>query len=232
MKIDKLKPKTRYRIIFTAYIGVQIVAFLTAPLFPIYFNLRFLKKWNPFWILLDDYRLNEDGTPAEDYRIYLRDYKWKPWGIFCWHIFRNRAWNFIELFPVDNGDPKVGLQNIAITNMVEDNLTDFNGRKLKSDGAYPIGAGLKYVGKPGDSPWQVNRGDEISITHSVIGRSEFDYITPSGWRGWRKTSCELKRVWWLLGAKRWVTKFRGMNANRYSFKQKYQKDKPKREWTP
>ena len=223
---NKLNPKNRFYIVFTMYVLVQILAFITAPLFPIYFQLRHLGKFNPFWVFLDDTRFNDNGSLAEDYRIYLRDFKWKPLGVFMWHISRNRAWNFIELFPVDDGDPEFGLQDIEITNLIDDSLTKYNGDPLMQDGPYPVGAGLKYVGEPGDDPWQVNRGDIISKKHSIIGSGEIEYKTNSGWTGWRKTSCNLENVWWMFGAKRWVTRFRGMNANRHSFKQKYQKDKP------
>lgn len=230
--IEGLSPKKRFNRVMTYWFSAQVIAFLTAPLFPIYFQFRKFGKSNPFWFLLDDSRLKEDGSHAEDYRIYLREFKIKSWGVFCWHIFRNRAWNFIESFPVDNGSPTVGNQEILITHAVVDNLRDFNYRKIVSDGPYAAGAGLKYVGKPGDDPWQVNRGDEISVTHSIIGEAEFEYMTKNGWKGWRKTSCQFKRVWWMLGAKRWVTVYRGMNSQRYSFKQKYSKDKPKVTWTP
>lgn len=226
--LNKLEPKKRFYRVYTI-IGL-LTPFLVT--FPIAFQLRFLGKWNPLWFVLDDSRKNPDGSLAEDYRIYLRKYKIRALGVLMWHMWRNKVWNLVDSFKVDNGEPTVGNQNIAIIRVIADSLRDFNDRKIPSDGPWVAGAGLKYVGEPGDDPWQVNSGDEISKTHSIIGEAEFYYITPSGWKGWRKTSCKLKRVWWMLGAKRWVTVYRGSGASRYSFKQKYQKDKLKVEWQP
>jgi hypothetical protein len=206
------------------------VAQIFAVLFPIAWLFRDLGKFNPLWFVLDDSRLNNDGTLSEDYRIYLEGYEWRPLGVFAWHVFRNRVWNFKELFKVKNGNPEEGNQDLALVHFIEDSLQDFNGRKIPQDGIWQASAGLKFIGEPGDDPWQVFRGDTISKTHSIIGRGEIYYITKDGYQGWRKTSCELKKVWWMFGAERWVTTYRGTNSFRYTFTQKYQKDRPKAEW--
>lgn len=235
--INKLTPKSRWILIYTA-IGLASPFSL---LFPIAFQLRFLKKYNPFWFILDDSRKNPDGTLAEDYRIYLQQFReGKPlWvnseikqiiGVLSWHILRNRVWNLVDSFPVDNGNPTVGLQNIRITKLIKDDLKTYNGTKVVQDGPYVAAAALKFVGKPGDDPYQVNRGEIISIEHSIIGEGEIEYTTPSGWIGWRYTSCTLVRPWYLLGAKRWRTVFLGTNANRYSLKFKHTTVKPWGTW--
>lgn len=216
--------KTRWRLAFSV-IGI---AQPLAALFPVAWVLRWLKGFNPLWIVLDDTRKNPDGTLAEDYRIYLKRIK-KPWGVFTWHVFRNRVWNLVESFPVEDGSPSVGNQDIVITKVIKDNLYKKDGTKVPIGGPYVASAGLKFVGDPGDSPWQVNDGEVISEEHSILGEAEF-YFTAGGKEYWRKTSCKVERVWWKFGKKNWVTRFRGTNSSRHSFKQKYQSLKPWGKW--
>ena len=218
-----MSPKLKFYLVYFVIGIAQPLALL----FPLAWTLKFLGGYNPLWFVLDDTRKKEDGTLSEDYRIYLKRFRWKWLGVLAWHTTRNRVWNFTELFKVKNGNPERGNQKIFVYKWIKDDLKDFNGNKVIQDGAWAAGAGLKYIGDPGDDPYQINSGDEISKKYSIIGEGEIYYYADN-WKGWRKTSCKLKRIWWLFGAKRWVTSYRGMNANRYAFKQKYQKDKPKK----
>src|SRR5210317_883179 len=184
-----------------------------------------MKKWNPLWFVLDD-TIKVNGEIATDYAIYLSGFKYKWIGVLSWHILRNRVWNFVQLFKVKNGNPEVGNQDIIIIKLIKDNLHFSDGTKVKQNGPYMASAALKYVGTPGQDPWQVNRGDVISSKHSIIGEGEIEYLTADGFKGWRRTSCKLVRPWYLLGLKRWRTIFFGTNTERYAFKFKHQKDKP------
>lgn len=224
----KISAKQRWFLVYTL-IGLATPFCI---LYPLANKLRFLGKLNPLWFVLDDTIKNKDGTLAEDYRIFIRDYK-KVWvGDWMWHINRNRVWNLVEMFKVPNGNPEVGNQKIVVTKLISDELVDGTGRKMKQDGPWAIGAGLKYVGQPGDDPYQVNRGDKISQTHSIFGEGEIEYKI-GDWEGWRYTSCLLVRAWWTLGIKEmWRTQYFGTNANRYAFKWKYQSQKPIVTWEP
>jgi hypothetical protein len=190
-----------------------------------------IKKWMlPLWLTMDDTIRNPDGSPAEDYRIFIRDEKMPAWlADIKWHFSRNMMWNLIMLFPVAKL-PEKGNQDIKITKMVTNELYDYYGNKVRLDGPWVISAGLKYIGQPGDDPWQVNKGDVISKDHSYVGTAEFYYETPEGFEGWRKTYCRITKPWFLFGAKRWRTVFKGTTSKRWAFKNKYQKIVPWGKW--
>jgi len=240
-----MKAKTKWKWTF-ALIGLGNV--LTV-LFPVAWVLSGFGNWNikwlyPFWLSLDDTRLDKskESGLADDYEIYLDRYKFKPLGVFMWHIARNRVWNLVESFNIPNQeeDLLVGNQNIVVTKWISDELTDgnpgnddpdsiFYGKKIVQDGPWAAGAGLKFVGKPGENKWQVNSGDIIAKSTSIIGRGEIEYLVGT-WEGWRKTSCRKVKPWWLFGGERWRTYYRGFNAHRPAWKWKHQKIKPWGEW--
>lgn len=193
-----------------------------------------ISKWlYPLWAAMDDSRLNKDNKSglSDDYEIYIDRFKFKPWGVFMWHIKRNRVWNLVESFkiPQQADNLIVGNQNIIVTNMISDELENGYKMKIRQDGPYAAGAGLKYVGKPGQNKWQVNSGDVIAKSTSIIGHGEFEYLI-GDWEGWRKTSCRKVKPWWLFGGERWRTYYRGFNSNRPVWKWKHQKIKPWGEW--
>jgi hypothetical protein len=215
----KMKKLTKLKIKFWAIYTVIGIAQPLALLFPLAWPLRFLKKWNPLWFVLDDTRIG-----AEDYRVYLNDFKFKPLGVLSWHVFRNRVWNFTELVGSVPRFEGPGNQNIEIIEMITDNLTDGNGNKLKQDGPWVMSAGLKYIGDPGEDPWQINRGEIISKRHSIIGEGEIIYKEGSN-EFWRYSSCKLIKPWWSKN-KKWRTIFLGCNSKRYAFNYKFQKNSP------
>jgi hypothetical protein len=238
--------KNRWRLAMVLGNGANI--FL--PLFPVAwiisgFGTWKLPKWLfPLWVTMDDSRLDKERSNglAADYDIYLSGFKIKPLGVLLWHISRNRVWNVWSLFPVpdqhkynEKGQPIMN-QDIIVTEMIDDNLYRFNinGEKIKvrQDGRWAAGAGLKFVGTPDQYPdrYQINRGDTIAKETSIFGSGEMHYRIGS-WHGWRKTSCEIVKVWWLFGALRWRTIYFGFNANRPSFKYKHQKLAPMGTWT-
>lgn len=236
-----MNPKIKFYLVYTMIGLAQPFAIL----FPVAWLLRSLGKWNPLWFVLDDSRLEKDGSLADDYAIHLNyftqlrtinfkifkiKFRLPRWlAVLNWHIFRNRVWNFTELFKVPNGviPPQTGNQHIVIDKYISNLLFTGEGKHVMQDGYYAAGAGLKYVGKEGENPWQVNKGTIISGAHSILGEGEIYFTTylPNGkeFKGWRKTSCKIERIWWMFGAKRYVTIYRGMNASRYAVKQKYQK---------
>lgn len=244
-----MNPKTKFYLVYTLIGLAQPFAIL----FPLAWLFRSLGKWNLLWFVLDDSRWTKKygGVHADDYAIHLAYYtrlrvfyilnraafkitfRLPQWlGVLNWHMFRNRVWNFTELFKVPNGvtPPQAGNQRIKIDEYVSNQLfakTIEGMRHLEMDSYWATGAGLKYVGEPGENPYQVNKGNIISGPHSIFNTGEIYFTThfPDGreFKGWRKTSCEIKKIWWLFGAKRYVTTYRGMNSSRYSFKQKYQK---------
>jgi len=232
------KAKRRWFTVFFIVGFVQLFSY-TIIVPAIALLLRWLGKFNPLWIFLDDTRLDSskpDGL-AEDYRIYLDNYSkfWRWWGVLKWHFDRNKTWNLLEMFKIPKYDGEDGgNQRIEVLEYYSDSLfkanEDGSVTHLKQDGIWVIAAGLKFVPKNDtDDPWQVNSGDYISYKTSILGDGEMLYKTNYNnveWIGWRYSSCKLKSIWWMFGAKRWVTKFYGTNGNRYSFKYKFQKDKP------
>ena len=78
---------------------------------------------------------------------------------------------------------------------------------------------LKYVGLPNEDPWQVNKGTMLNPVATILGKSEYYYTTEDGYKGWRYSSCGIVKV---FGKEYYLTKFFGMNTQRYAFKFKYQ----------
>jgi len=212
---------------------------ILAVLFPAAWILSGFGNWRikllyPLWLSMDDSRLDKSRPSglAADYEIYLEGFKFKPWGVFMWHIERNRVWNLVELFKLPKHEG-VGNQDIEVTNWISDELENGYGKKIEQDSPYAAGAGLKYVGDPKDydDRWQVNKGEIIAKSTSIIGKGEIEYITSDGFKGWRKTSCRKVKPWWLFGKERWSTLYKGFNANRPAFKWKHQKVVPWGEWS-
>ena len=212
-----------------AYIYSLIgVCQLLAVLFPVAWVFKFLGKFNPLWIVLDDTRLdkNRESGLAVDYEVYLNDFKWKWVGVLSWHIFRNRVWNLVELFKVPDQSTKDRNQDITITEYVIDDLykNDLGLTDVLQDAPWASGAGLKYIAEPGEDIWQRNRGDIISTTTSILGTG-YIFYTAEGWESFRYTQC--KKVSYLWGKIiRWRTIYIGTNAKRYSFIFKHKKLKP------
>lgn len=226
--------KTKWKLVFTT-IGI---GHILVPLFPIAWIVSGFGNWSikywllfPLWLTIDDTRLDKSRPSglAVDYEIYLDGYKFRPWGVFKWHVFRNMVWNLIELFKVPDQNQQGQNQDIVVTKWITDSLIDGNGNKVIQDGPWGAGAGLKFVGKSGQNPWQVNTGDIISNKHSIIGEGEIEYSI-GDWKGWRHTRCRLVSPWWLFGGTRWRTTYNGTNANRYGLKWKHQKIKPWGDW--
>ena len=224
------KARIRYILVYFVLAPAQVLALL----FPLAWVLRFLGKFNPLWIVLDDTRLDSTRPSgyAKDYEIWLRDFKYQWLGVLLWHVRRNRVWNLLEMFKVPKYSGSYGNQNIVILEYYKDNLfaTNDSGFEyhLEQDGGYTVSAGLKYIPKhPDDDIWNVNRGDEISYRTSVLGEGYILYRdVESGWVGYRYTSCKKVKHWIHFGKEMWHTKFFGSNGQRYSFKWKYQKLKP------
>lgn len=241
----KRRPKTRFWLVFLMIGIVQLFSYtVIIPVLALLF--RWLGKFNPFWFWLDDTRKNKDGSLASDYAIHLDHYKpfWRWWGVLTWHANRNKAWNFVELF---SRQPWTypGNQFIAVIKQygrlyhlgpgANGNVWEVD---LKADGPWVISAGLKYVGKPGQDPWQVNRGTIISGWYSIFGNHEMTFHEP--WRDggavlyWRKTSCRWippKKVFGITlpFTGKYRTLFLGQNGSRYAFKWKHQDDDPVQE---
>ena len=228
-----MKAKTKWKLVYTT-IGIGHVFVL---LFPAAWVVSGFGNWNikwlfPLWLSMDDTRLDKtrESGLAVDYEIFLDNYKFRPWGVFLWHVSRNITWNLVELFKVPKQHAQGRSQDIKVTKWITDNLEDGNGNKIVQDGPWAAGAGLKFVGKLGQDPWQVNTGEIISKKHSIIGPGEIEYESTDGWKGWRFTRCRKVKPWWLFGGERWRTTFRGMNANRYALKWKHQKISPWGTW--
>ena len=230
-----MNPKLKFILVRTVItLGTVFVV-----LFPFAWVLSGFGRWKikvlyPFWLSMDDGRKNPDGTLANDYKIWLDSFKWRPWGVLLWHVKRNLCYNLVESFKVENGirPGMTGHQRIIITELVTDSLYNLDtGHKLVQDGNYPVAAGLTYVGNPGDDPYQVNRGDIINAQYSIVGEGEiyFKVLKEDGtyWYGWRYTECKqvtynflfFKRTYWRIT-------YAGMNANRYGLSWKHQKLKP------
>ena len=229
------------------YVGVYTIivpSHILLLLFPLAWILSGFGKWNikwlfPLWLTLDDTRKDpsrESGL-AVDYEIYLKDYKWRWWGVLLWHVKRNQMWNLIEMFKIPKYQGSDGNQRIEILHHYEDRLyrTDKNGNvfMLKQDNKWVIGGALKYVPKnANDDPYQVNRGSIISYITSILGvgyilYKVIDPIVPTEpWVSFRYTSCTKVKHWIHFGGERWLTKFFGSNGNRFSLKWKYQKVVP------
>lgn len=211
------KLKTKFWAVYTVIGLAQPLALL----FPVAWPLRFLKKFNPLWFVLDDTRLDNTRPSgyASDYEIWLDNYKFKPWGVFTWHVLRNRVWNFTELV---GSVPRLegSRQDIEITQMITDELYDGYGNKQIQDGPYPVTARLKYVGKKGQDPYQVNTGTIISKKYSTIGEGEIVYQQGS-FEGWRYSSAKIVKPWWAFGKEKWRIIFLGTNSNRYALQYKH-----------
>ena len=236
----KRNPKTRFFLVYILIGVVQLTAYLIVP--PILALLfRWLGKLNPFWIWLDDTRKKANGSLADDYAIHLDLYgRWFRWfGVLSWHINRNKAWNFVELFSRERWLTP-GNQSIKIISYKGPGLYKLTvGQEVvavKSDGNWAQGAGLKFVGKPGQAPWQVNRGSVISAWHSIFGKESFTFEEP--WRNngtlyWRYTSClwiPRKSIFGITVpfTNKWRTVYLGQNATRYSVHWKHQSEAPMR----
>ena len=212
--------KKSYAII--RYVFVYLVLFpaqLLALLFPLAWVLRWMGKFNPLWIVLDDSRVG-----AEDYRIWLSNYKFKPLGVLLWHVKRNRVWNLVEFFKVKNGNPETGNQNIEVVEYVRNGLYKNNKdlTHVEQDGIYVASAGLKYIPKnEDDNIWQVNSGDIINRLTSILGTG-FIWYKAGNWFSFRYSQCRIVNygIW-----KGYRTLRFGTNSKRYTFTIKHQKDK-------
>lgn len=153
---------------------LHIFVHILLPFYPIAYATR---NWNfrLFSWLLDDGRFNSTGLGfAKDYKVWLENnnYKKETWmAAFKWHMGRNRLFNFFNKFKVYNGDPLMGNQSIIVIEFVIDNLYKNNEDQthMQQDTEWVISAGLKYIGKPDQDPWQINQGEIISIRTSVLG---------------------------------------------------------------
>lgn len=186
-------------------------------------------KKNPFWWWLDDSRIDTTRPSgwAEDYEIHLNGRTETIWVAYMWHM-RNMIWNLQSYFKVKPQTITSGNQNIIITRMIEDTITDGYLNKLDVDGEYGQFAGLKYW-KDGVSTWQTMNGEEISLQKSIIGKGFYFYINgdqpiEDNQLNWTYTSCKL--VPFLFFWKKWRTIQMGMKSKGYSRQLKYQKMKP------
>jgi len=149
------------------------LAHILIPFYPIAYATRNTGLRLFSW-LLDDGRYNKDGTLAKDYKIWLtlKGYtKETWWSALRWHLGRNRLYNLLETFVVLNGNPVYGNQDIQIIETIIDKLykNDEHYTHVNQDGEYVASAGLKFIGKAGQDPYQVNQGDIISIKTSILG---------------------------------------------------------------
>lgn len=217
------------------YIAMGLAHFLL-PFYPLAYWTR-NNELRLFSWLLDDGRYNKDGTLAKDYKVWLElnGYTEETWmSAFRWHLGRNRLYNLLESFKIYNGDPLIGNQFITIIEIVIDNLykNDKDKTPLKQDGKYVISAGLKFIGKVGQDPYQVNQGDIISITTSVLGTGLIWYRVEYRDRNdkikyvnyFRYSQCKVVK-YPIFGSYYRTLRF-GTNSARNTFTVKHQKVKP------
>jgi len=192
-------------------------------MFPLAWLLKGLGKWNPFWLWMDDSRINNlrKSGYASDYETWLRRRHATKENFklaYKWHTGRNRMWNFIELFTVKDGDPVRGNQRIELISYWSDKLFRWNdpvGMTVPQNAGWVTMAGLKYHGHPDDDPWQVNSGEIINSQTSVFGKGGMWYRV-GNWVSFRYSHCiKFLGYWWTLRI--------GTNSNRYVFTIKFQK---------
>lgn len=182
------------------------------------------KKFNPFWIWMNDSRfsnIRESGY-AEDYEIYLNGKKETILTAYWWHI-RNKVWNLNNLFKPTN-------KGITVVEVVYDNLYRNNLERTKIN-VYGAFAGLKYW-KNGVSTHNTNSGDKISIDKSTLGRGMLWYKS-GNWLSFRYSECVYKHLlairfkWYVIPIiyhwYGWRTIKLGTNSYRFLFTIKYQK---------
>ncbi len=191
---------TRWLLIYTVIAPAQLLSLL----FPFAWIFRFMGKWNPFWIVMDDSRIDKtkDSGYANDYWVVIQDAgktKETFWIAFWWHIKRNRVYNLLNLFKVPdstmyNSDgKKIGNNFINNVDFISNNLykNDKNKTPIAQDGNWVTMAGLKYIPKrKGDDIFQVNQGDEISIKTSIIGKGGMFYGV-GNWLSFRWSYCKI-----------------------------------------
>lgn len=211
------------------------LAHILIPFYPIAYATRNTDLRLFSW-LLDDGRFNSDGSLAKDYKIWLalKGYtKETWWSALRWHLGRNRLYNLLESFKVYNGDPLMGNQFITVIEFVINNLykNDENHTFVNQDGAYVATAGLKFIGKPGQDPYQVNQGEIISIKTSILGTGfiwyKVEYKDKNGKirfvNYFRYSQCKIVK-YPLFGSYYRTLKF-GTNSARNTFTIKHQRIK-------
>lgn len=179
------------------------------------FPLQRLGKFSPFWIWMDDSRLDKSRSSGyhKDYEIYLNHNKETYFNSYNWHM-RNRVWNLYDLFR-----PRQGVQT-NIEFVIDD--MERNGKKIQDGGKYQQICGLKYITEDGESGWQVNRGKYISREYSTTGESMIWYNV-GNWLGFRYSFCQVRPF--LFFWERWHTIKAGTGRKRFKGSNKYQKTK-------
>lgn len=185
---------------FFVIVPIGLLGLLTSWLL---YPLWDLSHWKVFWLWGDNGKIKEDGSFAEDYRIYLKGEE-TFWKKYKWHVFRNRTRNLIDLVK-----PAQGIE--VIEEVVTYNLFR-NYHALVPGGEF---AGLKYVAKKGEDPWQVNSGDVIDFKYSIIGKS-FIYYSIGKKLYFRFSYCDIH-------FNRWFTIKAGTNKDRFVLTFKIQK---------
>lgn len=185
------------------------------------------------WPWMDDSRFKPDGSYENDYQIHLdsRGLEKENFAVaYYWHCMRNRVWNIVDAFGIPNhffDDGKAGNNNIEIVEIIKDDLHKYDGTPIKQDTRWVATAQMKYVGEPGQDPWQVNKGDILSNRTSIIGTGEIIYKV-GNWTSWRYSQAKIVdykifgiRIW-----KGWRIIKAGTNCCRYMVAFKHKAIKP------
>lgn len=206
---------------FLVVVPIGLTALITAPIiYPIAELLKSLKRFNPFWMWLDDTAYNKDGSFAEDYYLWLLNnggLKETFIQRYKWCAFRNTMWNLKDAIKPKEG--KEIIYDMKINSLI------YKGEPLlvTNESKYPYMAALKFIDKDGNSGWQVNQGEFISFNHTIHGTSYF-YYTVNNTLYFRYS--QVKVVRYFLLWKRYRTLKLGTNNVRYVLTLKYTKLKP------
>ena len=225
---------------FIVVIPIGLLGIATSWLFFIFAWIwsKGIKKFNPFWFWLDDTRFDRSiiSGYAKDYQVTLeqRGLTEENFKVaYYWHVARNRMWNLKQLFKLPNhllynSEGKlIGDNNIEVIDYRIDNLHKYDGTPVHQNENWVAMARLKYKGQPGQDPYQVNRGNEISKEYSILGTGYIIHRVGK-WIGWRYSQCKLveykifgKVIW-----KGYRTIAIGSNGYRYVDTIKHQGIKP------
>ena len=214
---------------FIVTVPVQLFGVLTAfYMVPIAYAFRGLGKWSPFWIWMDDGRIDPKSKSgySSDYYVFLdrrglveEDFKLA----YYWMASRNRVINFRSLFKVPSAKfpNKSGNNNIVITKTIIDDLRKYNGTPIRQDGRWEARAELKYLpDNKSQDIWQVNTGEIQSNKTSIIGTGYILYRI-GNWHSFRYSKCfEIKAI------NRNLTIWLGTNNSTNMIAAKFQPIKP------
>ena len=180
---------------FLLVVPVGLFAIITAP---VVFPLYDWTNWKWLWIYGDDSRIENDGSYASDYKMFLLSrnngilretfsdrYKWCGQRNVCWNL---RTW--IENKQIGDGTGKTEIE-YSISELILD------GQVVLDGGLYNQDAGIKYEVPAGEDPWQGWLGSIISFKYSILGKSLI-WLKVDGIYSFRYSYCKL-----ILG--RWIT---------------------------